>query len=182
MSIRFEPESALCKALAEFWDLLKKNPGMRAELKRCRDVSEVMLTPHYHHVCQRIKGVMAGERHWEVRLAAIVGLMSHLKRDDPSRVLSAGKGNEKSFAGSFVVPMAQLEGDRPKVSELRFRRLLQREFAELYPALVRVIKMLGGDVSLYGLAESVYYWDWGDRVKKEWSFAYFPKVPQRKSA
>lgn len=184
MSIKLDPDSVVGKALAELWGDLKKESGTRAELKRCKDVVEVMMTPVYHRFCHRIKGFFENEfPGWESRIAMVVGLMAHLKRDEPSRVLSTNKGGEKSFAALFVVPMA--EGDRPRVSELRFRRLLQRDTTDLYPAMIRVLRMVDGDANLYGLAESVYYWGdpyRGDQVKKDWSFAYFPRVPVKKSA
>lgn len=179
MSIKFDPGSAMGKALAELWQDLKDEPGTRAELRRCKEVAEVMMTPLFNRFCHRIKGVFETEpRGWEARLAMVVGLLAHLKHDHASTVLNSSKGEERSFAAHFVVPMA--EGDRPKVSELRFRRLLQRDSRDLYPAMMRVLRMLDGGANLYGLAESVYYWN--DKVKKEWSFAYFPRVPERKSA
>lgn len=184
MSIKLDPDSALGKALAELWLGLKDDSGARAQLRRCDDVAEVMMTPSFNRFCHRVKGLFEGEmRGWEVRLAMVVGLMAHLKHDHSSTVLSSSKGLEKSFAALFVVPMA--EGDRPRVSELRFRRLLQRDASDLYPAMIRVLRMLDGSANLYGLAESVYCWDdkyLGDKVRKEWSYAYFPRVPERKSA
>ena len=179
MSVKFDPETALGKALAELWLGLKDDPGTRAQLRRCDDVVEVMMTPLFNRFCHRVKGMFEGEpRGWEARLASVVGLLSHLKHDHASTVLNANKGLENSFAAMFVIPMT--EGDRPRVSELRFRRLLQRDADDLYPSMIRLLRMLDGGANLYGLAESVFYW--GDRVKKEWSFAYFPRVPERKSA
>ena len=181
MSINIGPESAFGNALKEFWLKLEKDKGARAELRRCRDIGEVMLTPAYHHFCQRIKPLMAGEHPgWEGRVAAIVGLVAHLKPDHAKTVLAEGKHKERSYAAAFVLPMTDKQGDRPQVSELRFRRLLQRDFEDLYPAMIRLLRMLDGGANLYGLAESVYYW--GDRIKKDWAFAYFPRVPEKQSA
>jgi len=178
MSIRFDPGAPVGKALIAFWKQLQDDNGARAELRRCKEVSDVMMIPIYHHFCQKIKDQMVDEKGWESRVAAIVGLMAHLKREVPSLVLEPSKGNEKSYAALFVIPMA--EGDRPRVSELRFRRLLQRDMADLYPAMIRMLHMMDGNANLYGLAESIYYW--GDRVKKDWAFSYFPRVPEKKSA
>lgn len=176
MSINLNPDSAVGKALAELWGDLKNDSGARAELKRCKEVAEVMMTPVYHRFCHRVKGVFADEfSGWEARLAMVVGLIAHLKYDHAATVLNASKGMERSFAALFVVPMA--EGERPRVSELRFRRLLQRDSSDLYPAMIRILRMLDGGANLYGLAESVYYW--GDRVKKDWSFAYFPRAGKK---
>ncbi|NOY63566.1 MAG: type I-E CRISPR-associated protein Cse2/CasB [Gammaproteobacteria bacterium] len=174
MSIKIDPDSGVGKLLAEFWQQLQKNPGTRAELRRCKDISEVMMTPAYHHFCQRIKPLMAEAHDWQSSFAALIGLLSHLKSE---KVLEKSKGSKSSYAALCALAMAKPQGERPQVSELRFRRLLQRDRSDLYPAMIRVIRMLDGNVNLYGLAESVYYW--GDRIKKEWAFAYFPRVPQK---
>lgn len=179
MSIKFDSESALGKALAELWLGLKDDLGTRAELRRCQDVAEVMMTPLFSRFCHRVNGMFEGEPNgWEARLASVVGLLSHLKHMHAPMVMNPDKGLQKSFAAQFVIPMTA--GDRPRVSELRFRRLLQRDSSDLYPSMIRLLRMLDGKASLYGLAESVFFW--GDRVKKEWSLAYFPRVPERKSA
>lgn len=177
MSVKFDPNSALGKALAELWQGLKDDPGTRAELRRCDDVAEVMMTPVFNRFCCRVKGLFEGSQNgWEARLAMVVGLLSHLKHEHASTVLNANKGLEKSFAALFVIPMT--EGDRPRVSELRFRRLLQRDASDIYPAMIRMLRMLNGNANLYGLAESVYYW--GEKVKKDWAFSYWSQ--EKKSA
>ncbi len=177
MSIKISPDSGVGKLLGDFWLQLQTTPGTRAELKRCKDISEVMMTPAYHHFCQRIKPLMVNEREWQSSFAAVIGLISHLKSE---KVLAQNRGSESSYAALCALAMAKPQGERPQVSELRFRRLLQRDRRDLYPAMIRIIRMLDGNVNLYGLAESVYYW--GDRIKKEWAFAYFPRVPEKKSA
>lgn len=180
MKMLFKPGSDIGNALVSFWKQLQSDNGARAELRRCKDVTEVMLLPVYHRFCQKIKNHMVQEKNWESRMAGIVGLMAHLNKNDESLVLAPGRGKEKSYAALFVVPMTKAKGDRPRVSELRFRRLLQRDSNDLYPALIRVLRMVEGKANLYGLAESVYYW--GDSVKKDWAFSYFPKVPEKKTA
>ena len=120
---------------------------------------------------------MKGEEMWEDRMAAIVGLIAHLKYEAESSVLDA-KGNAVDlFAGQMAFLVS---ADRPLVSELRFRRLLQNDREDLYQSMIRIIRMMKGRASLYGLAQSVFFW--GDGIKKRWAYAYFPKVPAKKSA
>ena len=97
------------------------------------------------------------------RLAAIAGLLSHIERTEPGLRLA------KQMS----------EGHPPVVSELRFRRLLQRDRAELYTTMIRVLRMLKGKADIHDVARSVFYW--GVKVKKDWAYAYFPNV-QKKSA
>ncbi|MCI0508192.1 MAG: type I-E CRISPR-associated protein Cse2/CasB [Gammaproteobacteria bacterium] len=179
MSIKFGAESTAGKVLAGFWDELRKDNGARAELRRCKTATDVMMTPVFHRLCVRLKPVLSSVSGWEERIAIITGLISHLNRES-AQVLKAGVARSESDIESFIRPMADLKGDRPLVSELRFRRLLQRDVGDLYPALIRILRMVDGKTNLYGLAESVFYW--GDNVKKRWAFAYFPRVPEKKTA
>jgi len=178
MSIEFTPQSELGKALAEFWLGLKDNSGARAELRGCNGVGEVVMTPTFQRFCQkRLREIFRDETMWEDRMAAVVGLLSHLKFDAEYEVL----GGKEPFVDLFAKQMAHMvSADRPLVSELRFRRLLQNERDELYTSLIRIIRMMKGGANLYGLAQSVYFW--GDGVKKRWAYAYFPNVPDKRSA
>ncbi len=72
--------------------------------------------------------------------------------------------------------MARLQGDRPVVSELRFRRLLRMPRAELYRPMIRILALLDHQANLYELAESMFWW--GPNIQKQWAFAYFPKLPK----
>lgn len=166
MSVKFKHDSAVGKILFTFWQSLDKNRGIRAELRRCKTIADVIVTPTYHRLYARIHPIMKYERNFEVQIAAVIGLLAHLK--------SHAQGK------SFAQQMAESKGNNPLVSELRFRRLLQRDREDLYGALIRILRMLNGNANLYSLSESVFYW--GENVKKQWSFDYFPLVPERKSA
>lgn len=178
MSVEFTPQSEIGKALAEFWLGLKDNSAARAELRRCKCVAEVVMTPSFQRFCQKkLRGIFKDETMWEDRMAAVVGLISHLKLDVEHEVL----GGKDRCVDLFAEQMARMvSADRPLVSELRFHRLLQNERDELYSSMIRIIRMMKGGANLYGLAQSVYFW--GDGIKKRWAYAYFPKVPEKKSA
>ncbi len=78
---------------------------------------------------------------------------------------------DKPFAQQMAAPKLD-GGTAPQLSELRFRRLLQYErINDLFPALRRVVYLLGGNINLYSLANSVYFW--GDRQRQEWAYAYY---------
>lgn len=176
MSMKFAPDSPLGKELAEWWLKLKDDTASRAELRRCDSVTEVVMTPAFQRLCQRLSHHFKNDNNWQDRLAAIVGLASHLGYEKADSVLASGEKRVEKLAEQ----MAQPSGERPVVSELRFRRLLQRERDDLYAPMIRILRMLKGDANLYGLAESVFFW--GDGIKKRWAYAYFPKVPAKKSA
>jgi len=97
-----------------------------------------------------LRPFFGANKYWEDRLAVIAGLASHLKPEYIDVVLSGGERRVERFAEQ----LAQAKGDRPLVSELRFRRLLQRDRVDLYPSMIRILRLLDGKATLHGLAES----------------------------
>lgn len=164
MKTIFSEDSKAGKDLLAWWENLREARGARAELRRCKSPDEVAITASFQRLCHRLRPAFAGESGWEGRLAAIAGLAAQVHETTPGRKLA----------------VAMTEGNTPAVSELRFRRLLQRERADLYPALIRILRMLGNKADILDLADSVYYW--GKGVKKRWAADYFPRVPEKRSA
>jgi len=41
--------------------------------------------------------------------------------------------------------------------------------------MIRVIRLLRGEVNIYSLAESTYFW--GDDVRKRWAYEYYENIP-----
>jgi CRISPR system Cascade subunit CasB len=63
-----------------------------------------------------------------------------------------------------------------RVSGLRFRRLLKvQNNSDLFEPLIRVVRMLDGNVNISSLANSIYWWN--DFTRKDWAFAYYDKAP-----
>ncbi|PID44744.1 MAG: type I-E CRISPR-associated protein Cse2/CasB [Proteobacteria bacterium] len=161
----FDRDQKLGQVLQEWWEGLEERRGDRAELRRAKTVTEVMLLPTFHRACVRFAPFFQyeGDDYWQSRLAAILGLLAHIRQDNPNQGLAV-----------------QMAGSPPEVSELRFRRLIQRDRADLYVSLIRILRMLGNKADLHDLANSVYYW--GEQVKRDWAFDYFPNTPDTKSA
>jgi len=156
MSVNFKPDAPLGEILTEFWQGLEEDKGARAQLRRCKTPEEVVMVPAFHRLCRRVRPLMKGEREgWEMRMAAIAGLLAHVRKLE----------SRKTLAEQMAM------GDSPAVSELRFRRLLQRDRRELYGALIRMLGLLDKKANPFDLARSVYYW--GDKERKRWAFAYF---------
>ena len=158
MKGKFDADRSLGKALQRWWDDLQQHSGDRAELRRAKTVEDVILLPVFQRACARFRPFFQEEKNWEYRLAAILGLLAHIRKPTNEMVVLQMAGKPK-----------------PVVSELRFRRLIQRDRKELYISMIRVLRLLGNKANLHDLANSVYYW--GDRVKQEWAFAYFPNTP-----
>jgi len=164
MSMDFSAKSKAGSILSAWWSQLQEERGTRAELQRCRNVDEVVMTAAFQRLCSRLHAEFSGQSGWEDRLAAIAGLLSHVKDAKPG----------------LSIARQMSEGNPPVVSELRFRRLLQRDRADLYPAMIRVLRMLKGKADIHDIAHAMFYW--GNGIKKKWAYAYYPNVPERKTA
>ncbi len=148
------------KILHRWWSELQapENRGRRAELRRCRAPFDALFAPAYHDLHRRL-----GQRGDPdtVTLPAIAALAAHVQH----------MRGDKRFAQQMAASKSE-GGTSPRLSELRFRRLLQYErIDELFPALRRVVRLLDGSVNLYSLANSVYWW--GDRERRQWAYDYY---------
>ena len=169
----FAPDSPAGQVLADWWGDLENDRGGRAELKRARSPEAAALIPAAIHLITRLRATpVADHRGWEDRIPAIAGLAAHLDRHAAKEVLAP--------PDSEALPkrMASLKGDRPRVSELRFRRLLQCSRDDLYRPMIRVLAQLDDKAGLSDLADAVFWW--GPQIQRTWAFAYFPAL--KKSA
>jgi CRISPR type I-E-associated protein CasB/Cse2 len=133
-----------------------KRRGARAELRRAKNITDVIMTPTYQRLCTHLSEKLESFNDKDKEsLAFIAGLLSHVREVSKSK-------NAKSMS----------MGSPACVSELRFRRLLQHEKDDrFYAAMIRIIRMLKYTVNVDDLIESMYYWD--DSKKKNWAYAYF---------
>ena len=134
--------------------------GERAELRRCNELIAVVLTPAYQRLFYALAAIdVPKPRNHEERLATVAAVLAGVKPD------SAKPGS----------PFAQLLADSARLSELRFRRLLRiREHGELYPALVRLVRLLEGSADPLTLARGIY--GWNDAMRKRWAYDYYGAV------
>jgi len=162
-----KPDPAL--VVRDWWrDLVKPTEkgqssrrGELAQLRRCKSLEEVLFAPAYHALYRRTVAHGWGER---LRLAAVAGTLAHLK---------AELEKPAKMAAYLATPAAP--GLGPKVSELRFQRLMrERELDEFYPTLLRILHLAGDKAPLLDLVKGVYYW--GDHNRREWTFAYYDQL------
>ncbi|MCO6428714.1 type I-E CRISPR-associated protein Cse2/CasB [Nitrosomonas communis] len=158
--ISFHPETALGQVLLRWWEGLENNRGDRAELRRAHNLTAIVLTGGYQHLYQMLLATGwpkedKPENNWRnERLAAIAGLLAHVKVQD-----------ERSL------PLAMSEGERPPFSELRFRRLLDSSsLDEVFGGLRRALPLVSYQANVLELANDVLLWS--DNVKKRWAYTY----------
>lgn len=161
MSIQFNKETGIGKVLLDWWEGLEDDRAGRAILRRASTITAVSLSPPYQRLYRRLRGAGWADEtspYHNDRLAAAIGLLSHVKQND-----------QRALAKS----MSQREGtgDRPCVSELRFRRLLESpDLDALFIGLRRVLPLMNHGVNVLGLANDLVHW--GDDVKKRWAYSY----------
>jgi len=128
-------------------------------LRRCATLDAVVLSDAYQRFYRYMLacGWSENASEWQKdRLAAIAGLLANVKSNDAQRL---------------PIRMSELTGDRPLVSELRFRDLLKIEsIDDLFVSLRRVLPLIGGQASIEQLARDVYWWS--DDTKKQWAYSY----------
>ena len=156
------------KALIKWWEDLENDKGTRAELRRCATPQEVMLHPAYVRLRYQLQKHLPSTWHWELHLACVIGLLTHVREPGGTDPLAK-----------------QMGGKEPKVSELRFRRLLKcdgEDREDFYRHMIRILRLLGKQTNLPDLIRSVFYWN--DPTRREWAQYYFSNTPdpRKKSA
>lgn len=152
--------TALGQALLEWHAGLEDDRQTRARLQRAADPAAVSWEPGFYGFLARMKPFFDVESP-EVRqtLAALAGLAARVRVHVPGIPLP--------------VEMSQPQ-EKPRVSELRFRRLLALDsLDERYDQLARVIDLLDRRVNLCSLADAVVYWSRDTGLRQRWAYDYF---------
>ena len=151
--------------LLSWWKGLDQDRGERSSLRRAASPAEVVFCASFHQLLTQMRahGYALGPTDASA-LAAVAGLATHVK-------FHVG---EISLAQQMATPKSR--GGGARVSGLRFRRLLAiSNRDELYPMMIRIIRLLDGSVNLVSLANAVFWWN--EKTKKEWAYSYYETAP-----
>lgn len=142
--------------------------GACAELRRCQSPSEVEMHLEFHRLrwqlqAAKLIGEKAVENHLqEYQLPLLVGLSAHLR----------GAGSSSEDSASFAKQLGRKINDRPVLSEIRFRRLMaETKRDDIYVPMIRVLRVLNGNVSLAALWKGLAWWSTSTR--RTWAYAYY---------
>ena len=127
-----------------------------ARLRRATTPIEAMLEPE---ALRLIAGLSGSGGRFQERAAVLAGVLATV-REEERRPVARALGRS-----SLDDP------ESARMSESRFRRLLQADDEELMDAMRRLVGLAGGRVDVYDLSHAILYW--GDRVKKRWIFRYY---------
>jgi CRISPR system Cascade subunit CasA len=165
-------ESRFGKVLHHWWEGLDEDHASRAILRRCATLDEVSLSVAYQQFYRYMLscGWPAEAVAWQNdRLAAIAGLLAHIKTEDTRRLPSS---------------MWDQKAEKPIVSELRFRDLLKiQDIDDLFVSLRRILPLLDCSANIFELAHDVYNWDNPSpslNIPKQWAYSY--RWPVKQSA
>lgn len=165
MDLTFRSQQPWGDILLNWWRGLADDTGGRAALRRAGDLTAVVLSPAYQRLHRRLRAAGWPDAPWQNdRLAAAAGLLAHVREAD---------------ARSLPAAMSQRVGDKPCVSPLRFRRLLESPDVDtLFTGLRRTLPLLQHRADPLALANDVVAW--GDAVRKRWAYDY--EWPEQKAA
>ncbi|MBI5335039.1 MAG: type I-E CRISPR-associated protein Cse2/CasB [Burkholderiales bacterium] len=162
MKLEIKRDNAAGEMLVKWWAELADDKGGRAELKRAADVTRVVMSPAYQRLHRMLCKVLPEGQvpaHKEDRLAIAAALLAHVKDDDSGASLPV------------LMSKREQESDRPPVSPLRFRRLLETtDVDDLFVGLRRVLPLLGHRVNVVALTNDLL--NWGDATRKRWAYGY----------
>ena len=155
--VNFRQDHAWGDLLLRWWQGLDDDRGGRAALRRAPDITAVVMLPPYQRLHRRLLAAGWPAESWRNdHLAAAAGLLAHVKQNTPQ---------------ALPVAMSQRDGDKPRVSALRFIRLLESpDIDTLFAGLRRTLPLLQHQADVLALATDVVYW--GDAVKKRWAYGY----------
>jgi CRISPR system Cascade subunit CasB len=145
----------------------RRSAGARARLRRARARAEAAAEPSALSLLR-----MLPEREGEGALD-LARVLAHVKRHE-GRMRVLQKAGWKRFPEGKESASGE---DRPLLSEVRFRRLLQTEPGDAWvKATVRLVALLDGVVNVDDLARDFLAWydpDRRDRVKIKWAKEYY---------
>jgi CRISPR system Cascade subunit CasB len=150
-------------ALLAWWRALQDAPGERAELRRCKTVTNVFFAPAFH----RLRFALGKHARTNAeRLAVVAAVLAHVK--------TPAHG---SFASQMAAPKSA--GKSATVSGLRFRRLIKvgrDEHDKLLRDMIRMVRFLGDVAHITDLANGLYWWN--DQTRRQWATDYYTSAPQ----
>jgi len=154
-TLKFDPQQVWGQILLDWWRGLAIDTGGRAALRRAPDITGVVLLPAFQRLYRRLLAAGWPDQTWHNdRLAAAAGLLAHVRTQSEASL-----------------PKAMSAGDKPLVSELRFRRLLDAPDVDtLFSGLRRALPLMQHSANVCGLAHDVV--NWGDPVRKRWAYDY----------
>lgn len=122
-------------------------PALRAELKRCRNVDEVLLTEGFRHLWFTLDEGGQGAEADMLAWGAVAGVLADVRHHDETKTFAAALGSQKEKTG------------KPYVSELRFAQLQKSDSLDaILRRCRRSVALLGAKANVTSLADGILHW------------------------
>lgn len=172
MTDTVQEESTPSKSHVLRWfEGLEQTRGQRAELRRCHDLHEVGFCQGYYNLRFALANDGLSFRDDQAALAAAA--LSHVRTHQPTAERYTTGDLARRLAGSSP-------GEKPPMSELRFRRLITCDTPqEVFPLLIRAMSMIDGALDVNALARDLLCWSddlRGQTMRRRWAEAYFTNL------
>lgn len=149
----------------------KVDPGARARLRRARSHLDVLRVEPAVTLARQLGAAPRSHAApaWKLNAALdLARVLAHVKAHEERHPMRA--------AGWASFPNENTKQDPPKLSNARFKRLLETgEGEEKVLAFTRLVALLDGSVNVAQLARDFLTWnhpEFGDRVRERWAFEY----------
>lgn len=151
-----------------WWTALRRDPGARARLRRCRSALDAASNIDALDLVRRIGATRCDVDF--LRACELARVLAWVKEDHADPLIRR--------VGWSNFPSDNAEStERPPLSEARFRRLLRVDDAsEFADALIRLLRLAEQTASVAKLASD--FWSWCDEpsvgdTKRRWAYAYY---------
>ncbi len=178
LSKPFVPGSPLTNAITAYQLWLSNRDysdarAARARLRRCADGFDAVAERGAHELVHRCEAACAesdGSYPSADRLLSVAPLLAWVETDlrDTSMPEQLARPKEDG-------------GDRPRLSELRFQRLLAAQGDEVHQELRRALQLLDKSANTLWLAEAACYWNdefRGPELRRRWAYEYYSHLPK----
>ncbi|MDR0788107.1 MAG: type I-E CRISPR-associated protein Cse2/CasB [Gemmatimonadota bacterium] len=176
------PDRARPKSIAfDWWDRYcnpsseKTDPSVRARLRRARSRLDVIQIVPAVTLARRLGATDNSVSSWKLNASLdLARVLAHVKANDSQHPMRAA--GWKNFPGDRKENEVGVGEERPRLSEARFKRLLETgDGEEKIAAFTRLIALLGGTANVERLAKDFLMWNHpesGDRIRERWAFEY----------
>lgn len=172
----YDVQGAFGGAVLDFHQRLhdRANPAgraARARLRRCADESDAILERDAIRLVTAVRSDARVSRQEidDLQLLRLAPLLAWLEKHDGRR----------SLPEQLALPRGE-GSTAPRLSELRYRRLLESEGADFSMTMRRALQLLDEPGDVLSLAEAVCDWDHPDHgpaLKRRWAFQYYGSLP-----
>lgn len=139
----------------KWWSELEQKKALRASLRRKINSNSVVFEGGFHEIYRKISSI--NDNINMERFSSVVGIISHIKSNEGE---------------SFGAQLGEPDKNSPKLSEIRFKKLLSiDDRGEMYVAIIRILRQFKHIAPIKDVAKIAYWWN--DSTKRQLAKDYY---------